>query len=192
MLPERLVRGSLRHINRPDGPLSFEEAYQLSLELGASYRATLRRLHALKFINAQTAAAWFRRAPRDAKAAIVPATLVDDYRRDTIMLTPADERSELIVRDGDVLVVEVQERPTTGYLWDVSLDDLGHRVGDWVIREANLYGAPVTRRFAMQVHAPGTANLRMVHSRPWDRTSVIEERAIRVLSEPALRGRLWV
>lgn len=190
MLPERLVRAAMHRVNCPDGPRSFEEAYQLSLEVGASYRATLRRCQVLKFISAQTATAWFRKAPRDAKAAIVPAGLIQDFRRDTIMLTPTDERSELTVRDGDVLVVEVQEQPTTGYLWDITLGDLGHRVGDWVTQETELYGGPVVRRFAMQVDRPGSTELRMVHARPWDRASTLEERAITVLSESAPRGRL--
>lgn len=190
MLPERLVAAAMRRVNSPDGPRSFEEAYQLSLEVGASYRATLRRLQVLKYVSSQTASAWFRKAPRDAKAAIVPSTLVEDFRRDTIILTPADERRELTVRDGDVVVVEVEEHPTTGYLWDVTLGDLGHRVGDWVIRETGLYGGAVVRRFAMQVDGAGTSELKMVHARPWDRNTVVEERAITVLSESAPRGRL--
>lgn len=190
MLPDRLVQAAMHRVKCPDGPSSFEEAYQVSLEIGASYRATLHRLQVLAYVSPQTASAWFQKAPRDAKVAIVPRSLIQDFRRDTIMLTPADERNELTVRDGDVLVVEVQEHPTTGYLWDVTLGDLGHRVGDWITQETELYGGPVVRRFAMQVDGPGMSELRMVHARPWDPASVIEERAIVVFSEEARRGRL--
>src|SRR5438128_5960601 len=107
LMPQELIDASLKRLGLADGRVrSFEDVYQLALEVGVSYRATVKRLQTLNYISRPIADDWFRMAPRRAKESIVSRNLVEDYRRDTYRITLADSRNELVVREGDLIAVE--------------------------------------------------------------------------------------
>jgi Zn-dependent peptidase ImmA (M78 family) len=192
IMPERLMRSALDRIGCPDGPASMQDVYQTSLEVGASYTATLRRLLRLQLINPRSAEQFFQMAPRTAKTELVAPSMVEDYRREAVLIKEEDGRDELYLRLGDVVAVELSEVPSTGYIWQVDLLGSGHEVQDEVVKGGDLYGGKVVRRCVFSLDGPGESELRMTLSRPWASRAEATRRNVRIHTEPAQLGPLRV
>ncbi len=188
LMPEPLVTESLTRLGLSSGVQDFAHAYQLSLELGVSYRATIKRLRTLRYLRSAVAEAWFTKAPRDAKAAVAPPDVVENYRREAVIVRPEDLRTDVFLREGDVIAVEVTESPTTGYLWEVTSSGPARPLGERIIEAGDRYGSQVTRRVLFAVASAGDGVLDMELKRPWLADSAVRSHSVRIHGEAVPLG----
>lgn len=132
LMPLPLVNAVLRRMGLPlkPGRLTPRQAYLLSLELGASYAATVSHLATLGKITRQTAAALRDETPKAIKAVIVRGVRPQDVRADIWPLEAGDAGRRLYPRVNDELRIDLPESPSTGYRWTIAEPDIAdHRAG---------------------------------------------------------------
>jgi len=104
-----------------------------------------------------------------------PDADVDRGSEPTIVLSTADNGSQVELTSGQVLEVTLESNPTTGYSWEVSEVDetVLTQLGEAEFRQAPAEGEPVTGaggtetfRFAS---ATGETTLTLVYHRPWEK-----------------------
>lgn len=104
LMPRRAVLTALAAIGHEhvEGP---EDAYQLSLWLGTSYRGTVRHLQNLRLIGPKQGAAWAEGAPAELRRALDAGATSESGRHWS--LGPGATGCELHVRPGDRLTITV-------------------------------------------------------------------------------------
>ncbi len=191
LMPLPLVNAVLRGMGLPlkPGRLSPRQAYLLSLELGASYAATVNHLAVLGKIAHQTAVALRHETPKAIKTDIGHGIRPQDVWADVWPLEVGDAGRLLYPRVNDELRIHLPESPSTGYIWTVSNPDIvDHRAvqapaeqergaylaltaDDFAARSATAEGLPLggggTRQLVFRILRPGNETLRLVKRRPW-------------------------
>ena len=127
LMPLALVNRALDRLSMPrvPGELSPVDAYQLSLELGSSYTATITQLKQLNKIGEKGYGELGRWQPIAIKAGLGGGSRPANARADVWDVTEARRGRQLQLRLGDELHVRLPELPTTGYRWQVDLDEIG-------------------------------------------------------------------
>ncbi|MBN1660526.1 MAG: protease inhibitor I42 family protein [Anaerolineae bacterium] len=91
-----------------------------------------------------------------------------------IRLTEADAGSQIELKPGQALVVELPSNPSTGYGWQQSAGDQAvlKPVGEVEFRQAatsgNVVGAGGTEVLRFEAAGTGTTTLNLVYHRPWE------------------------
>jgi len=104
-----------------------------------------------------------------------------------INLTKADQGRTVEVPRGTVLVIQLEENPTTGYRWAVEQADterLELLNADYAMAADTGVGGGGGRTFAFRAVRGGTTPLRLKHWRAWEGDASIIERlqvTVRVL-----------
>jgi len=93
-----------------------------------------------------------------------------------LTLSEADAGSRPDVRVGDQVVVELAEKPTTGYRWQVDVDTARARVvDDTFLSASDAMGAPGRRRLTFEVLQAGAVDIRLRNARSWDPENAVGE-----------------
>jgi predicted secreted protein len=93
-----------------------------------------------------------------------------------LLLSEADAGSRPDVRVGDQVVVELAEKPTTGYRWQVDVDAARARVvDDTFLSASDAMGAPGRRRLTFEVLQAGEVDIRLRNARSWDPENAVGE-----------------
>lgn len=126
LMPLPLVNRLLDRLGLAREPreLSPVEAYQLSLELGSSYTATITQLKQLNKITdaaLQELNGW---QPIAIKTELGGGTRPSNARADVWDVTESRRDRHLQLRLDDELHVRLPEVPSTGYRWELDLDEL--------------------------------------------------------------------
>jgi Zn-dependent peptidase ImmA (M78 family) len=116
LMPRQLVKVLLEQLGiaRPESP---EDVYALALRLGTSYQATLRHLPNLKLISENEMRQWQKHPLARVKVGIAEGAPPESLRNDVWYLTERDADTAIAVRIGDRLVVDLEDAPSTGYIW---------------------------------------------------------------------------
>lgn len=94
-----------------------------------------------------------------------------------IQLGPADDGTTRQVRVGDIIVLSVEENPTTGFVWHLKLkgddtllvSDQGVRLAGQPGPEGQSHiGQGGTRTFRLTTKEPGETELSLSLRRPWE------------------------
>jgi predicted secreted protein len=119
LMPMALVNRALDRLGlRPSvAELTAEGAYQLALELGSSYAATVTQLVALKIITKGSGQRLKAVRPLDVKISIA-GSRPGSTRVDLWTVTKGQHR-DLVLGIADQLHIEVPEIPTSGYRWAI-------------------------------------------------------------------------
>lgn len=127
LMPLALVNRVLDRLGLAREPreLSPVDAYQLSLELGSSYEATITQLNQLNKIGETTFRELGRWRPIAIKTGLGGGSRPANARADVWDVTETRRARHLHLRLGDELHVRLPEMPTTGYRWQVDLDEIG-------------------------------------------------------------------
>jgi inhibitor of cysteine peptidase len=83
----------------------------------------------------------------------------------------------IAARPGDVLILRLEETPTSGYRWELDDHDPGvlAPAGDEFSPDSgDTMGGGGIRRFRFTVVGPGISPLKLVRRRPWAADSVVE------------------
>lgn len=178
LMPVPLVNRALQRLGiNPLRSLHASDAYQLSLEMGSSYRATISRLEQLNMISHTKAAELRKTRPLDLKINVVGQDNSGLRRHDTWTLDERSRHRRPEPRVGDEVHVRLGELPSSGYRWSASGDvlrDCLEQVTDElepVAPGTPGFGAQRVRHLGWRCTAPLTLALR----RPWDELAMIEQ-----------------
>ncbi len=146
--------------------------YQMSLRVGASYRATVYALVRNKVIGAGIRKHLAKAQPATLKRALVPDhTLTSTQGVDVWHLTARDEGTVIEASRDDLFVVRLREDSGAGYLWNFEeLEAAGFAIlkdGREKIAEGTV-GAPTIRHIIARArHAPARGIYTVWERRPW-------------------------
>lgn len=87
----------------------------------------------------------------------------------TIVLDADDSGSTVQATVGDIVIIELESNPSTGYSWLIP-DDLGilELLDERWIGDSDLTGSPGTAHLEFEVKATGTWTLDLEYRRPWE------------------------
>ncbi len=97
----------------------------------------------------------------------------------THTLTDADKGKTIQVHQGDEIVIQLKENPTTGYRWAIDKTDdkvLASQNPDFSPTPGTGIGGSGTRIFTFIAHQPGTVHLQLKLWRSWIGDSSITDR----------------
>lgn len=187
LMPLSLVNRLLKRLGFSErlDQLTPRDAYLLSLELGASYAATVNHLLALRKITPAKAEALRREEPKTIKEEVGHGQRPAHPWADTWPLELRDTGKTLYPRVRDEIHLYLPEAPTTGYMWTVENDGIADRrdtdedlpIEDhvylvWVDdtfepESGDLFGSSGLRHLVFRVARAGTHQLTLAHRRPW-------------------------
>jgi Zn-dependent peptidase ImmA (M78 family)/predicted secreted protein len=154
--------------------------YQLSLRIGASYRATCRQLYQYSLIDRITLQTLIDTSPKKIKQSILDGINLPNWHPNVWLLTNRDEGMLLQGGPTDVFLLRLKENSGSGYLWNI--DEL-QKSGFVTLADVNEVPdfdeeiGGCTERFIATTSETDkglAGNLRLEQFRPWDASSVIE------------------
>lgn len=189
LMPEALVRDQLRGVASISERLGGPDVYQLSLRLRTSYAATVNRLVTLKIVTRDDGERLLKITPQSLKTDLAALDAVKDSRRDVRVVTMPGGDHETLAVQGDALIIEVVETPTSGFRWSTNASPmmLDAIRDDYRPPSDTVIGGAGIRRFVFAAARAGSGVLRFGLSRPWQPMSPADERQLRltVQAEPA-------
>jgi Zn-dependent peptidase ImmA (M78 family)/predicted secreted protein len=124
LMPLQLVNVMLGRMGLPRNPgqLTDVQAYQLSLNMGVSYAATINQMVSLKKISSALGEQ-LRKPPKSIKTQIAGTPLENSWA-DIWLLDQKDTGKQLRLRVYDELSISLSEIPTSGYIWTLEDADI--------------------------------------------------------------------
>jgi Zn-dependent peptidase ImmA (M78 family)/predicted secreted protein len=187
LMPIQLVNSILRRLGLPPKPghISPDKVYELSREMGSSFRATITQLEALRKITPTVAQQLKRHKLIDVKVNLARGWRPENARADVWMLNQGDSGRSFSVLLDDEIHVRVPEMPSSGYQWTLrsqttdgrpsengsplsTLQDVLEPVED---NADPSYGIQHYRHIWMRAVAPGYTVLELALIRPWEETA---------------------
>jgi Zn-dependent peptidase ImmA (M78 family)/predicted secreted protein len=175
LMPLRLVNLALDRLSLPREPAELNpvSAYQLSLEIGASYRATITRLNQLNKISYPLANELRSHEPMQMKLEIGAGQAPENSRAAVWALDPKLGSRHLELRTEDELHVRLAEIPSSGYRWNLEAEVGGLEVLEDELERGDVppgvrFGSRVTRHLRFRALEPGAGTLRLSLIRDWE------------------------
>ena len=176
LMPLPVVNRALDRLGLASAPLDLDpvSAYQLSLEVGGSYRAMVTQLRQLNKIGPadfERLRAW---EPVDIKLSIGQGERPTDPWADVWLLEDRWRGRNLQLRLGDDLHIRLAEIPSAGYRWAVDLGEpspvevLADGLEDQDLLSQGRFGARRRRHIWLRAVRPGHARVRLRLVRPWE------------------------
>ena len=192
LMPKRLVTHLIAQLGislpRPD------EVYRLSLGLGTSYLATAAHLYSLGLISRPM---WHRLAklpPKWIKQQVAVHGPGDAWGDVWHIASEGNGEQRLTPRPGDEIVVDLDESPSTGYVWSASAGDGFEILESTFEQEAQpgsdlVVGGTGRRRLVVRTTTPGEHRLDLHLQRPWQRSAPpLKHFSLRLTVEEPRRG----
>src|SRR5712691_4867369 len=171
LMPLQLVNRMLRIMGFAGSnlPLTARQIYQLSLEVGFSYRAMVTQLEAQHKLTRGRGRHLLQQSPIDLKTSLVGVRPAYPWA-DVWLLDESQEGRPFSPRLRDEVHVMLSETPSTGYVWqlvDPAAAVLALTNDSFEIADDAIIGASGTRHVAFRVAEPGTSRIRLEKRRPW-------------------------
>lgn len=177
LMPLPLVNRALDRLSLPREPdaLTPTDAYQLSLEVGSSYRATITQLNQLNKIRDSVLTELRRWEPIQLKVELGAGRRPADSRADVWDVDERRRGRQLQLRLDDELHVRLPEMPTSGYRWEIDIPDARLQlVADELEADTGAQerlGAGRRRHLWLKAVEPGVGELSLRLVRPWQGAS---------------------
>lgn len=187
LMPKPLVDRTLVSLGLRAEELEGEGAYALALALGTSYAATVRHLSDMRLIGAAHRDRLLRITPQAIKQALGALDVVADaWKNVWLIRTPPPDLAVGAI-EGDAVVVEVPETPSSGYIWQPVLPDDGLALvrDEYRAPDGQALGGRGRHRFLFRADAAGRRRVRLEMRRPWQRGDAAETFNIEVTVEPS-------
>lgn len=178
LMPVQRVNRALKGLGFGLKPtdLTAESAYQLSLELGASYRATVTQLQALNKISRSAAERLRKFQPIDIKTTLAGGRRPQNPRADVWVIDERADGRSVYAHPEDEVHIRLPESPTSGYRWSIDAG-ANERTVD-VVEDAletpqdetakRRYGSTHRRHLWLRFDQAGSADLTLRLARPWE------------------------
>jgi Zn-dependent peptidase ImmA (M78 family) len=190
LMPQPLIRQFMRELQMTPENLDAGDAYLLALELGTSYQATIRQLYDIRVIPTARRNQLLAEAPQAIKIKSGAADVLADSWKDVWMLRESHRYHPVHAMEGDAVVVDLAEIPSSGYVWDALSIPQGLVLVREEYTEENhaAVGGIIRHHFVFRVEAICSGELELAMYRPWEPHAVIERYslAIRANSSPRL------
>ncbi len=172
LMPLALMNRALGRLALPEEPrdITAAAAYQLSLEIGASYQATVARLSQLNKISFEWGRQLMAQTVMDLKVEVGGGERPANSRAAVWSLDETARTRRIAMLINDELHVRLTETPSSGYRWAAREEAAGlELVGDVLEGEerAGQLGGALTRHLWFRAHEPGLANLELALVRGW-------------------------
>jgi Zn-dependent peptidase ImmA (M78 family)/predicted secreted protein len=172
LMPLQLVNYTLRTTGLTGRNVSLtpQHVYQLALELGVSYSATVWQLVGQHKLTVHDGQRLRRESPLVVKTGLTGVKPEDPWA-DVWLLDESQEGREFSPHTRDEIHVLLAETPSTGYVWQLAndptsvlamIDDRFETDGD-----EEILGASGLRHIAFRVAHPGVSRIRFEKRRPW-------------------------
>lgn len=183
LMPRQLVTSMIGMLGITPPQFDEQSVYALSLELGTSYTATVRHLYGLKLLTTALRDRLLKTTPQSIKRALGEADLAGDPWRDVRLIGVRAQRVGAV--EGDVVVLEFPEIPSSGYLWQpTSVPDIVNLERDeYRPLSDDALGGNGLHRFVFSVMGSGDQRIRVELSRPWQPGRTVEVRDVNVVAE---------
>lgn len=170
------------HLRNPD------IVYQLSLRMGASYKATCWGLSGHSLLKQGDVDALVKATVSKLKNTAEGRFKPGHAWADVWRLTERDAGARLSGNPDDLIRFDLKEATAAGYKWDVSeLERAGYEVladESEFSRDPVIYGAPARRVVVARLAGAGTTDIAFREKRPWDAVSDDRQRfGIRLMLE---------
>lgn len=174
LMPIQVVNHALvaRGFDRDHPRLGPADVYELSLEFGTSYEATVTQLAVLEKITwAQTRE--LRLPPVTIKTSLAGGRRPQDARADVWLVHAGDSERDLPLRVGDEVVLRLPEIPSSGYAWTLhrrqfAALELVRDVPEAGEDDRDRYGGDAVRLVHLRATTPGVDDIIVVLARPWE------------------------
>lgn len=185
LMPKQLVESMLTALGVAPPALDEQGVYTLSLELGTSYTATVRQLYGLKLITAKLRDRLLKTTPQSIKRSLGEADLAGDPWRDVRLIGPQVRVHSVGAVEGDVVVLEFPEIPSSGYLWQPTAvpDIVNLERDEYRAFSDDALGGNGLHRFVFSVMQSGEQRIRLELGRPWQPGKTVEVRDVNVVAE---------
>ncbi|MGH2559483.1 MAG: protease inhibitor I42 family protein [Thermomicrobiales bacterium] len=185
LMPRRLVDTTIEMLGMTPERLDPQGIYALSLELGTSYTATVRHVYGLRLISQPLRDRFLRTTPQTIKQALGASDAVTDAWKDIRLVGPIERARAVDAIEGDALVVDVPEIPSSGYLWRAtSIPDILDLIRDEYMSAApDVLGSNGVHRFVFRVLGTGHRPMRLELGRPWQQGKTVESRDVDVIAK---------
>jgi predicted secreted protein len=177
LMPLPLVNRALDRLGMAQTPTEISpiQAYQLSLELGSSYTATITQLVQLNKIANPVQQELARWQPITIKTELGDGTRPRNARADVWDVTEQRRDRRLRLRRDDELHLRLPELPTSGYRWELQVDGISdglHLLVDELepdrLEDQERYGTARRRHLWWRATEPGEGVLQARLVRPWE------------------------
>ena len=171
--------------------LTASEVYQLSLELGVSYRAAVTQLVALKRTRREHGDKLRKVEPQTIKLELTDGQPLSNPWADVWMIEqPAVERRKIEMSSDDELHIRLSEPTTAGYRWGVVHSDMADAIMDKTVAtgDGQEYGAPCLRHLAWRAVEAGTREVHLALARPWEDGQSAPLQEVRISAHVSNRG----
>ncbi len=186
LMPKALVEAALDALGLRASQLTPEGAYTLSLELGTSFDATVYHLADMQVITRAHANRLQKSTPQAIKRALGASDILADAWKDVWLIRPTRPAWSVGALEGDAVVVEVSETPSSGYRWLPAPVPVGLALvrDEYRVLDEHALGGRGVHRFLFRVEAPGQQELLLEMRRPWQRGTAAETLRIPITAVP--------
>jgi len=192
LMPLPLVNRSMARLGLGDRrDLRASDIYQLSLELGVSYRAAVNQLVALRKIRRENGDKLRKVEPQTIKLELTEGQPLSNPWADVWMIEqPALERRKIEMSSDDELHIRLSEPTTAGYRWGVVHSDLADAILDKTVAsgDGQEFGASCLRHLAWRALEAGTREVHLALARPWEEGNISPLKEVRISAHISYRG----
>lgn len=186
LMPKRLVLDTLTALGLHPDTLDADGAYALALTLGTSYAATVRHLADMGVLTMRQSEQLLRVTPQAIKRALGGSDVAADAWKDVHRIPVTRPATGVAALEGDALVLEVPEVPSSGYVWQVPAPPAGLTLirDEYRALDSDELGGRGWHRFLFRVDAPGRWDVILEKRRPWQRGAPVETARVAVATAP--------
>ncbi|MBN2542537.1 protease inhibitor I42 family protein [bacterium] len=105
------------------------------------------------------------------------ASVEESAAKPNVIVNESDKGREISLSIGQVLVIQLEANPTTGYTWEFEGDSFILKQLDEpkFQSETDMVGAPGVQEFSFKVTGRGQEILNLVYHRPWEKDTIPAE-----------------
>jgi Zn-dependent peptidase ImmA (M78 family) len=186
LMPKTLIETTLAKLGLQTETIDDDGVYALSLELGTSYAATVRHLADMRLLPAKRREQLLAVAPQAIKSRLGGTDVARDAWKNVHRVDISRSQEQIAVLQGDAIVVEAPEVPSSGYLWHVisSVNGLALIRDEYRAPKSLEIGGRGWHRFLFRVETPGRWELVLEMRRPWQRGEPAEVAHVAVSVQP--------
>ena len=176
LMPIAAVNSIASEFDIDKASVAADDVYQMSLRLRTSYVATVNRLQTLDWYGSARARELRKVTPKSIKRNMLRSPL-SDARSDVWQVTRAT--SHVAAQVGDGLRVSLSETPSSGYRWQLRVDESVQVDYDEFV-PAERSGAPFVgdeglRNFYLSANEPEQSVVQCALARQWEQDNVADE-----------------